>query len=184
MITFKSSFIKSVNIPKVKSRQKDSFQEGALVEFNPNSQRDYKILRSISRNWEDGNSYAVDVFDYFSTQRICRGRTFFPNHKYYGITKNTDTNSNSTSVLGVVNILEEEDKGTCTFAYLQVHPNHTYGAKNRKYKHIGELLIQSIIENSSARIFKAIPGNSKSKKFLEKLNFKSLPDSALMIFKR
>ena len=184
MITFKSSFINNVTIPKLVPNNKNLGQNCALVEFNTNSGSDYNLLDEISKNWNGGRSYATDVFDYFSTQGICRGISFFPSHRYFGLIDETEGKIDSKSVLAVINVLEEKKDNSCTLAYLQVNPKHVYGAETRKYKHIGQTIVESMLNIISAKTFKAIPGNEKSKKFLEKLNFKQTIESVYMTLKR
>ena len=184
MITFKSSFINNVNIPIIKPEEKKTDQGCSLVEFNTNSESDYKLLKDLSKNWNNGRSYAADVFDYFSVQRVCQGKTYFPNHRYFGLIENTNDKVNSDSVLGVINILEQTEDNSCILAYLQVNPENVYGAENRKLKHIGELLVKNILDIISAKTYKAIAVNKNSKLFFEKLNFIKSVESAYMVLKR
>ena len=77
-------------------------------------------------------------------------------------------------------IPSQTDFYTYNLLYLQVKPEETYSSKNRQYKHIGKVLVESMIKNLQIKKMEAYPINKNTENFYKKLNFKNESDSIYM----
>lgn len=182
MISFKSQHINSVKIQRIHNNTITN-QNAKVIELDINSNNDYEIIREIGLNWDNGKTFACDIFNQFTWQKYGLSTQNFPACKFFLLTKNMKTNSSAADALGVATIYQM-NKDTFFIPHLQVQPNNKYKSINRKYKHIGECLVKSILEKYEKFNFKVYPLNANIEKFFEKLNFQKEYNSFSMILKR
>ena len=184
MINFKASLLTQVNIQKRDFNNNYKDYKASVFELSPNSDNDYNVLRTISRKWDNGYSFAGDLFDDFATSHFCKyDNIFYPDIRYFAISKTSDKVITSNNILGVTSLIKGIDN-THILKHVQVNPTHKFGSSLREYRYIGKSIIETIKKLPNINEIKLYAPNRGAEFFYENLNFKYLADSIFMHYKR
>ena len=190
-VSFKASLVNySTIIKRDPISKKEENYISSFVELDPNDNADNQALRTVAYTWERGASLANDVYDNFTADRL-RFRAFFETglknikFRYFALlSQNQSPNRDldSDSILGVASFIEEADS-TYTLQQIQTHPKHIHGSVDREYRHIGEAMMESILNLIQKKEMKLFPIDDGARAFYKKFNFKKIPRSDFMRFK-
>ncbi|MBQ7764686.1 GNAT family N-acetyltransferase [bacterium] len=185
-VSFKASLVGYATVIKRNNNtNKESGYISSFVELDKANNDDYEALRQIALGWNKGYSYAKDVFDNFSYEKFGKKISNDANYRYFALTKHSSpfNKLNADSILGVATLREEADK-TFTLEHLQVAPMQEYTSPNRKFKHIGQAILKTILDKFINTSIKLYAVDSDAEAFYKKLGFKNNKKSIYMIFKR
>ena len=181
MISFKANLVNSINIKQLDKNGCYKDLPANFVELDINSELDLKTLSKVNENWKQGDNFAKLIYNSFYHYHNIRKKS--KKGKFYALTsqqgdfKELDENK----ILGITQIYKNNRK-SIEIESLQTNPKYIYGVKNRKIKHIGEAIIQSLKENFNncdILLFSTKAG----KPLYEKMGFKTIK-GFMMILKR
>lgn len=181
MISFKANLVNNTNVKCLNKNGNYKNMPVRLVELEVDSDLDLEALAKVKENWKDGDVYAQDVHmcfeQYHNNIRPNTSEKFYALTSQYGGYENLDGNK----ILGVAQVYKESGNAV-EIEFLQTNPQYKYGIENRKVKHIGKAITQSLKE-----IFKgneiSLFSTKVGKPFYKKLGFEIVEES-LMRLKR
>ncbi len=170
MISFKANPINDTNVKYLNQNGKYKNLPAKLVELEIDSDLDLEALLKVKNNWKKGDDYAEFVCrafqEYHDKVKTNEAEKFYALTSQYGGYQNLDGNK----ILGVAQVYKEAN-GSIEIEFLQTDPKYRYGIENRKIKHIGKAITQSIkdiYKNNEITLFSTKVG----KPFYKKLGFK------------
>lgn len=174
MISFKANLIQPVLIERMSQSVPASF-----VELDNASKQDLKTLRQVSRSWDNGKTYAWDVYNFFSCQLEDDEQ-----RRYFAITtqKQSLENLDSNRVLGVAQMMDEKEHYLLEF--LQVDPENNFSAFYRIFKGVGAAMLTVLKTLFNDKDIFLRPANQMVSVFYEKQNFEFLKETRYMRLKR
>ena len=167
MISFKASLINYTTINRINPRNEQYIT--SFVELDTRNQEDFLALQSIAKKWENGFSLAQDVYNDFKCDR--NGTHLFESVKkrFFALIneKKPVKMLDPDSILGIASVSNEQDEAF-VLEFLQTNPEHKYGNENRKFKHIGKALLNSIIDILPNKDLKLYPVDKDAELFYRK----------------
>ena len=185
MINFKASFYSHTNIQKRSPNGIYKDYKASLLELHPGSEDDYNTIRRVALKWENGNSYATDLFDVFTQEHLSESYRSVHNTRYFALCNRSNTNINPDNILGITSFSEDNDNnGSYKLKILQVNPLYKFGTALRNYRHVGKAIVNTLQNLPNLKEIKLYAVDRDAEIFYEKLNFKTLANSIFMHFKR
>ena len=140
-INFKAVSLRTGTIKALeKTTNKYKNKKVTLVKLNNSSESDYSALKKLSKLWSSEDNFIETI--------LAKLRYFNKNPQNASIiylltsqTKNLRT-LKANKILGVAEV-SDTDK-TCFLEYMQTRPDSTFSKSNRKYKYIGEYLLNFV----------------------------------------
>lgn len=178
MISFTAKYISPVIIDK-KNPQNGKFEpcKGCFIEFDSLNQIDINALGKISDKWNNNHTLAESMLleaqeIFYNSQHI--GFNNKPNSKirFFGLTTQQTGFDivDADKVLGLAEV-ESRSKTVNETVFLAVHPEHKYIAKNRQFKHVGEVILETIEKIFPHKIHILAPSDDDARAFYRKLKY-------------
>lgn len=183
-ISFKANTINYSTITKIKPNNIEEKIICSFIELDTKNKDDYKAIKTIAHNWDNGYSIAVDIFENFSNDKQkSHVIDTYPN-RYFALIDQDKTveKLNPKTILGIAQVSRKIDD-VFYLDFIQTNPNHIKNAQNRGFKHIGKTLINSIINVLPNKELTAFPIDDETKAFYKKLNFRQIKNSNFMKFR-
>lgn len=174
MISFKANLIQSVSVERMSKPFPASF-----VELDNTSKQDLNTLKKISRNWDNGRSFAWDVYSFFSSPYE-EGEQ----RRYFAITTQRQNFENlyEARVLGVAQMIDE--KKCYLLEFLQVDPETNFNSFYRTFKGVGAAMLTALKTLFNDKDILLKPADCFVRMFYEKQGFEFLKETSHMRFKR
>lgn len=183
MINFKAKRISPVVIEKKGPDNQYHKYNVTLVKLNPSVRNDVRCVETANLAWDNGNSL-IDGIAVNMRDEFVKGRTE-DESRYYAITTQTNNFGKMIpdKILGIAGVLTTEDNGVDYIDAIQVRPNNTRVNPERKFKNVGRVLLNSILDLAKNKDF-VLEAREDVIPFYQKNGFKLISDSGFMIFKR
>ena len=183
-IAFKSIFISSPNIEKV-TKNRVNNHKVSFVEIDVKNSKDIDALEYIAVNWEQGRSYAANIYNdaYFDYKDSEIKK--LPAYKYYALTeqKNDFDTLIPEKVLGLVSVEKNfPNSRSNTIRYLQTNPIYKFSVENSKYKRIGTMLVDSLIKLFPKKNI-VLTSDGESLRFYQKLRFENIDKNSGLLLR-
>lgn len=180
MISFKANLTTQTSVKRLRNEKAYVDMPAYLVELDLFSKSNLKTLQKVSKSWENGDLYAVDVCSRFQINQENPENNY--GERFFVLTRQNSSwdNLDYRKILGVAELYEPSDD--CTeIEFLQTNPKYLQKVKP-KMKNIGKSIVEAFIEMVKGKEFSLFT-TPTAKMFYEKLGFVNI-ESNLMRLKR
>ena len=144
MINFKANYLSTAQVQRRMQDNKFQDYKVSFVEFKPIDRKDVCAIKDISRQWEDGETFAKSIFNDIQEDYYVGSYTS-PRGQYFGITRQK-TNFQTPlpdEILALAELRKISDTRN-ELVYLQVDPEQNMFARDALFKGIGTAVLDSI----------------------------------------
>ena len=144
MINFKANYLSTTRVQRRMSNNKVQDYKVAFVEFKPTNSKDLYAIKDVSRSWDDGETFAKNIFDDIQ-EDYYRASSGSPKYQYYGITRQkTDFQTPLPDEILAHKKIKKISDTRNELVYLQVDPTQNMFAQEALFKGIGTAVLDSI----------------------------------------
>ena len=179
MISFKANLINNTNVKQLNHSGNYKNMPARIVELDIDSDLDLEALKKVKENWKNGDLFAEEIYNSFKQYHdklsTNNAEKFYALTSQYGGYNNLDGNK----ILGVAQIYKEAGN-SLEIEFLQTNPQYKHGIENRRIKHIGKAItqsIKSIYKDNDITLFSTRAG----KPFYKKLGFEIVEDTFMKL---
>lgn len=181
MINFKANLINNTNVKCLNRNGNYKNLPVSFVELDIDSDLDLETLLKVKETWGYEDDYAKLVYNSFEQyhNKTLTNKT----KKFYALTSQCCgfNNLDETKILGITQIYRDASR-YFEIEALQTNPKYRYGKENRKIKHVGKAIIESlkdVFKGDEIHLFTTKAGRP----LYQKLGFETVKDT-FMILKR
>lgn len=183
MISFKANLIRPVSVERMVDEKNYKSIPTSFVELDNTSSQDLQALRKISRSWDNGKSYAWDIYNFFSCS-FEEDEDFLLSKRYFAVTTQRQNFEKLSydRVLGLAQMNDEDSYYMLEF--LQVDPDTNFNEFYRKFKGVGAAMLMALKTLFNSKDIVLRPADSNVVEFYVKQGFELLKESKYMRLKR
>lgn len=181
MISFKARYIDYAQVKKFDANRVPRDYRAQFVELDPDNISDMKALKTVSEEWDFGETFAKNIYN--EARGFLRDWGEHPQKRFFAVVRGCSDlrNLNPYNIMGITQVNDSFDR--VEIKYLQVEPPYTEYQLEPRFKYVGSSILESIkkIIPDKNIILRSV---DSARRFYKKNGFESMRRENWMILKR